>query len=572
MSQDSALDTLIEIDNKLGLSAGGPVPVSLSGSTTITGTVDQGAPNTIANAWPVKPTDGTNTQSYTAGGAAKVDGSATTQPVSSTNLDTPLSTLASQATLAALNAKVVVVDTGNVTVANFPASQAVTGPLTDTQLRATAVPVSVSGIVGVTQSTSPWVVSGTVIASGPLTDTQLRASAVPVSGTFFQATQPVSGTVTANAGTNLNTSLLALESGGNLAAVATSTSSTATNTSNINAKFGSLGQKAMAGSAPVVISSDQSAIPVTGTFFQATQPVSGTVTANAGTGTFAISAVSLPLPTGASTESTLSSFQTATHSDFAVVEGKQDTGNTSLASIKTNTDKLDVNLSTVATQATLALIKAKTDNIDVALSTRATETTLGTVSTNTGTTATNTTTTNTRVGDVTETAPATDTASSGLNGRLQRVAQRLTSLIAFFSSDFGVSSAAIRVASMMGNATGAANFGGGTTTTQTLRTVLVTDQTTIPIDRTAATAVAPTTVSVTTSATLVSASNSNNRIRYVRNDGVLPMYFGFTNAVTTTNGQQINANGTYIEDVYSGDIYCIVSAGTATARVQAASK
>lgn len=35
---------------------------------------------------------------------------------------------------------------------------------------------------------------------------------VAVTGTFWQATQPVSGTVTANAGTNLNTSLLALDS------------------------------------------------------------------------------------------------------------------------------------------------------------------------------------------------------------------------------------------------------------------------------------------------------------------------------------------------------------------------
>lgn len=35
-----------------------------------------------------------------------------------------------------------------------------------------------------------------------------------------------------------------------------------------------------------------------------------------------------------------------------------------------------------------------------------------------------------RTGAVTESAPASDTASSGLNGRLQRVAQRLTSLIA----------------------------------------------------------------------------------------------------------------------------------------------
>ncbi len=37
-----------------------------------------------------------------------------------------------------------------------------------------------------------------------------------------------------------------------------------------------------------------------------TQPVSGTVTANAGTGTFAVSAASLPLPSGAATEATLS--------------------------------------------------------------------------------------------------------------------------------------------------------------------------------------------------------------------------------------------------------------------------
>jgi hypothetical protein len=61
----------------------------------------------------------------------------------------------------------------------------VSGPLTDTQLRASAVPVS--GTVGV---------SGTVPVSGPLTDTQLRAAAVPVSGTFWPGTQPVSGPVT----------------------------------------------------------------------------------------------------------------------------------------------------------------------------------------------------------------------------------------------------------------------------------------------------------------------------------------------------------------------------------------
>src|SRR3954470_753044 len=45
--------------------------------------------------------------------------------------------------------------------------------------------------------------------------------------------------------------------------------------------------------------------------------------------------------------------------------------------------------------------------------------------------------TNTLAGALTETAPATDTASSGLNGRLQRVAQRLTSLIALLPAALG---------------------------------------------------------------------------------------------------------------------------------------
>src|SRR6202041_3532145 len=62
------------------------------------------------------------------------------------------------------------------------------------------------------------------------------------------------------------------------------------------------GQAVSASSVPVVIASDQSAIPVTGTFWQATQPVS---------------AASLPLPTGAATAA------------------NQATANTSLASIVT---------------------------------------------------------------------------------------------------------------------------------------------------------------------------------------------------------------------------------------------
>lgn len=43
----------------------------------------------------------------------------------------------------------------------------------------------------------------------------------------------------------------------------------------------------------------------------------------------------------------------------------------------------------------------------------------------------------TKAGSLTETAPTTDTASSGLNGRLQRIAQRLTSLIALLPGSLG---------------------------------------------------------------------------------------------------------------------------------------
>jgi hypothetical protein len=104
------------------------------------------------------------------------------------------------------------------------------GGLTDAQLRASAVPVSgtfypvtqpvsIAAAVGVTDNAGSLTVDGTFWqatqpvsgtfwqvtqpVSGPLTDAQLRAAVVPVSdgagsltvdGTFWQATQPVSGT------------------------------------------------------------------------------------------------------------------------------------------------------------------------------------------------------------------------------------------------------------------------------------------------------------------------------------------------------------------------------------------
>lgn len=69
-----------------------------------------------------------------------------------------------------------------------------------------------------------------------------------------------------------------------------------------------LGQTTMAGSMPVVLPSNQSAIPVTGTFWQATQPVT---------------AASLPLPSGASTSAKQPALGTAgsPSADVLTVQG-----------------------------------------------------------------------------------------------------------------------------------------------------------------------------------------------------------------------------------------------------------
>lgn len=50
-----------------------------------------------------------------------------------------------------------------------------------------------------------------------------------------------------------------------------------------------------------------------------------------------------------------------------------------------------------------------------------------------------------QLGTLTETAPASDTASSGLNGRLQRIAQRLTSLIALLPAALTTQGSALKV-------------------------------------------------------------------------------------------------------------------------------
>jgi hypothetical protein len=114
--------------------------------------------------------------------------------------------------------------------------------------------------------------------------TGANSTAIKVDGSAV--TQPVSGTVTANAGTNLNTSALALDTSVNgvLLAQASTTSG----------QTGPLVQGAVTTAAPSYTTgkTDPLSLTTAGALrvdgSAVTQPVSGTITANAGTGNFAV--------------------------------------------------------------------------------------------------------------------------------------------------------------------------------------------------------------------------------------------------------------------------------------------
>lgn len=145
----------------------------------------------------------------------------------------------------------VVYATDDITGVHYQYNKLAFGP-DDTATTVTAtvgLPVAVVGTVAVTgnfyQATQPVSIAGTIGVTGPLTDTQLRATALPVSATSLPL--PTGAATEAT-----------------LAAISTKTPA--------------LGQTTMVGSTPVVFASNQSALPVTGSFWQTTQPVSGSIT------------------------------------------------------------------------------------------------------------------------------------------------------------------------------------------------------------------------------------------------------------------------------------------------------
>lgn len=149
--------------------------------------------------------------------------------------------LATEATLSSIDGKIVVADTGNVTViasalptgastsalqtagnaslssidTKLTAPLSVTGPLTDAELRASAVPVSLAAVplpsgaaTAANQATEiaslasiDGKLTSPLVVTGPLTDTELRASAVPVAASALPL--PTGAATAANQATEI---------------------------------------------------------------------------------------------------------------------------------------------------------------------------------------------------------------------------------------------------------------------------------------------------------------------------------------------------------------------------------
>ena len=123
---------------------------------------------------------------------------------------------------------------------------------------------------------------GSHTVTGPLTDTELRATPVPVSGTVTATVGTITAITTLGTITNVvhvddNAGSLTIDNA-QLSVVGSGTEATALRVTIASDSTGVLSVDDNGGS-----------LTVDGTFWQATQPVSGTVTANAGSGTFTVS-------------------------------------------------------------------------------------------------------------------------------------------------------------------------------------------------------------------------------------------------------------------------------------------
>jgi hypothetical protein len=215
---------------------------------------------------------------------------------------------------------------GTVAVSSVAGSVAVTGPVTDTQLRASPVPVS--GPLTDTQLRASAVAvdasGSTVPVSGPLTDTQLRAAAVPVSASALP--------LPAGASTEATLALIKAKTDNIDVALSTRTKPADTQTVGGTVAVSSVaGSVAVTGpltdtqlrASAVAVDASGSTVPVSGPLTN-TQLRASAVPVDASGSTVPISATALPLPAGAATSVKQPAFGTAgtASADVLTVQGK----------------------------------------------------------------------------------------------------------------------------------------------------------------------------------------------------------------------------------------------------------
>lgn len=205
---------------------------------------------------------------------------------------------------------------------------------------------------------------------------------------------------------------------------------TETTLSAINTKTPAQGQALMAASTPVVIASDQSAVPVTGPLTDAELRATAVP----------VSAASLPLPTGAATETTLAALNTKVPAQGAALTAASLPVN--IASDQT----VPVSGPLTDTQLRATPVPVSGPLTDTELRATAVPVSAASLPLPTG--------------------AATETTLAAINTKI--------------ANDFGVLTGAVRVASQVGNASGAADFGTGNASAQTIRVVIVSDQPAFP--------------------------------------------------------------------------------------------
>lgn len=311
---------------------------------------------------------------------------------------------------------------------------------TESTLAAFKTAVGIPLQAGSTVSTS--ITNTPTVNLGTLNGAATAAGVATVNSTLgspFQAGGSIGNTsFICNAGTNLNTSALALESTQSaqnvLIGVVTETApATDTASSGLNGRLQRVAQRISS-----LITTIGSPFQAGGSIGNTAFGISGTLPAFTSTPTFNVGTIA-----GIAMETTLAAFKTAVGTPIQA-------GSTVTTTIS-NTPTVNLGtLNGAATAAGIATVNTTLGSpfqaggsigntafgISGTLPAFASTPTfnIGTIST-IATEATQSAQ-STLIGAVTETAPTTDTASSGLNGRLQRVAQRLTSLITTLGSPF----------------------------------------------------------------------------------------------------------------------------------------